>query len=110
VAGKFAGLVDLSEELTDFEETAALIANLDLIITVDTSIGHLSGALGKPVWIMLSKASDWRWLIGRPDSPWYPTVRLFRQPQPGEWDTVITDVTEALSAHLASGERDIAAN
>jgi ADP-heptose:LPS heptosyltransferase len=88
----------MSSALTDFDETAAIIANLDMIITVDTSIGHLAGAIGKPVWILLSKASDWRWLIDREDSPWYPSVRLFRQPQAGAWTPVIADVAAALSA------------
>ncbi len=103
--GIFPGLIDLSEELGDFEETASLIANLDLVITVDTSVGHLSGALGKPVWIMLAKASDWRWLLDRSDSPWYPTARLFRQRRSGAWTEVISDVAEALSVTLglASG-------
>lgn len=109
VIGRFPGLTDHAESLTDFEETAALIANLDLIITVDTSVGHLSGAIGKPVWIMLSKANDWRWLLGRADSPWYPTVRLFRQPRPGDWDTVIAEVASALSELLALGNQQSAA-
>ena len=87
--------------LTDFDETAAIIANLDLVITVDTSVGHLAGALGKPAWILLSKASDWRWLIDREDTPWYPSVRLFRQRQPGEWDPVILNVAIALSKAYA---------
>lgn len=98
----FPGLRDFSEMLTDFEETAALIANLDLIITVDTAMGHLSGALGKPVWIMLPKASDWRWLLDRPDSPWYPCVRLFRQRVPGMWQPVIEEAAEALKRMLQS--------
>jgi ADP-heptose:LPS heptosyltransferase len=93
----FTDLTDLAASLTDFDETAALIANLDLVITVDTAIGHLSGALGKPAWIMLPKASDWRWLIDRHDSPWYPSVRLFRQPYPGEWDVVIAEVANELT-------------
>jgi ADP-heptose:LPS heptosyltransferase len=97
-AGQFPGLVDMSSALTDFDETAALIANLDLVITVDTSMGHLSGALGKPVWLLLSKASDWRWLVEREDTPWYPTARLFRQPQPGAWAPVVSDVAAALAA------------
>jgi ADP-heptose:LPS heptosyltransferase len=96
----FPGLVDLSGELGEFDDTAALVANLDLVITVDTSIGHLSGALGKPTWIMLPKASDWRWLLQRSDSPWYPSVRLFRQHAPGAWDSVISDVAAALSEVL----------
>jgi hypothetical protein len=106
----FTGLIDLSASLTDFDETAALIANLDLIITVDTAIGHLSGALGKPAWIMLPKASDWRWLIDRQDSPWYPSVRLFRQPYPGEWDMVIAEVAKELAEYLASAAPATAAN
>ena len=85
---QFPGMTDISAELTDFGETAAVIANLDLVITVDTAMGHLAGALGKPVWIMLPKASDWRWLLERSDSPWYPTARLFRQQTPGDWDPV----------------------
>ena len=92
----FPGMLDWSSELRTFDDTAALVANLDLVITVDTSIGHLSGALGKPTWIMLPTASDWRWLLDRTDSPWYPTVRLFRQPAPGAWDTLIADIETAL--------------
>lgn len=99
VADRLPGLTDLSDDLHDFEDTAALIANLDLVITVDTSVAHLSGALGKPTWIMLSKASDWRWLLDRTDSPWYPTVRLFRQANPGAWDDLISQVSHALADH-----------
>lgn len=108
--GRFPGLIDLSDSLTDFEETAALIANLDLVITVDTSVGHLCGALGKPVWIMLSKASDWRWLIDRSDSPWYPSVRLFRQSTSGDWTPVISEVARALSSYITPEAGKIAAN
>ncbi len=100
---RFPGLISLPTELRDFDDTAALIANLDLVITVDTSIGHLSGALGKPTWIMLPKACDWRWLLDRADSPWYPTVRLFRQQVPGAWDTLIADVAVALAADIQCG-------
>jgi Tfp pilus assembly protein PilF len=107
---QFPGLVDMSSDLTDFDETAAIIANLDVVITVDTSIGHLSGAIGKPVWVLLSKASDWRWLIDREDTPWYPSMRLFRQPQAGAWTPVIDDVAAALSAAYKSGGSDIAAD
>jgi Tfp pilus assembly protein PilF len=96
----FPGLSDLSGSLTDFEQTAALLANLDMVITVDTAMGHLAGALAKPVWIMLPKASDWRWLLDRSDSPWYPTARLFRQASPGAWDPLINAVATALAAHL----------
>lgn len=109
VVSSFPGLTDLTDELVDFEATAALVANLDLIITVDTAMGHLSGALGKPVWIMLPKASDWRWLLDRDDSPWYPTVRLFRQPRPGEWNSVIDQMTHALAQRLLLGVAELAA-
>ena len=71
--------------LTDYAETAALIANLDLVVTVDTSVAHLAGALGKPVWILLPHAPDWRWQLGRDDSPWYRSARLFRQATAGDW-------------------------
>lgn len=102
---RFPGMFDTSAMLVEFEETAALIANLDMVITVDTAIGHLSGALGKPVWILLPKASDWRWLLDRPDSPWYPTVRLFRQRIPGAWDPVIAEAAEALAETLQAERR-----
>lgn len=82
---------------TDFAETAALIAQLDLVICVDTSIAHLAGAMGKPVWLLLPWAPDWRWLLGRDDSPWYPTMRLFRQPRAGDWDGVLERVAAALA-------------
>ena len=98
--GRFPGMTDFSADLTDFGETAALIENLDLIVTVDTSMGHLAGALAKPVWIMIPKAADWRWMLDRDDSPWYPTVRLFRQAKPGEWDPVLDQVRDALARSL----------
>jgi Tfp pilus assembly protein PilF len=90
-------LVDWTEELKDFADTAALIANLDLVIAVDTAVVHLAGAMGKPVWTLSPYVSDWRWLLDRDDSPWYPTMRLFRQPARGDWDSVITRVADALS-------------
>jgi len=83
----------------DFDGTAALVAGLDLVITVDTSIAHLAGALAKPVWILLPFAPDWRWQLARADSPWYPTARLFRQPRTGDWSDVIRDVAAALRRH-----------
>jgi tetratricopeptide (TPR) repeat protein len=82
-------LVDYTEEIGDFSDTAALIENLDLIISVDTSVVHLAGALGKRVWTMVPFVPDWRWMLDREDSPWYPTMRLFRQPAPGDWKSVI---------------------
>lgn len=89
-------------DLTDFADTAGLIANLDLVITVDTSIAHLAGAMGKPVWILLSSAPDYRWLLKRDDSPWYPTARLFRQSTPGNWSEPIERIAAALRAFIDS--------
>lgn len=106
--GRLPGLMDISGELRDFDDTAALIASLDMVITVDTSVGHLAGALGKPTWIMLPKASDWRWLLDRSDSPWYPSVRLFRQTTPGAWDQLIGNVTAALVEEIRFGTADAA--
>ena len=80
--------------LRDFADTAALMEALDLVITVDTSVAHLAGALGRPVWILLPYCPDWRWMVGRDDSPWYPTARLYRQPSPGDWDSVLRRVQE----------------
>jgi tetratricopeptide (TPR) repeat protein len=96
-------LIDRTEELKDFADTAALIANLDLVISVDTAVVHLAGAMGKPVWTLLSFVSDWRWLLQRQDSPWYPSMRLFRQPVGGDWDSVITRIVEALSHWIKNG-------
>ena len=89
-------MVDIGTGFSDFSDTASVISQLDLVISVDTSVAHLAGALGVPVWILLPRASDWRWLLNRSDSPWYPTMRLFRQPSPGEWEPVIREVTTAL--------------
>ncbi len=82
--------------IKDFEDTAALIRSLDLVITIDTAVAHLAGALGKPVWIMLPYAPDWRWLLERNDSPWYPTARLFRQQRSAAWAEVINQVADGL--------------
>lgn len=90
------------EELTDFAETAALIELLDLVISIDTSVAHLAGAMGKPVWILLPYNADWRWLLDRGDSPWYPTARLFRQDSPRSWGNVILQVRAALDDFLRS--------
>lgn len=84
--------------LNDFSDTAALVSEMDLVISVDTSVVHLAGALGKPVWILLPFAPDFRWMMERGDSPWYPTARLFRQPQLGDWTSVIAKVAAALKA------------
>ena len=95
-----SGLADLSPRLADFAETAALIATLDLVITVDTAVAHVAGALGKPAWVMLPYAPDWRWLLGRVDTPWYSSLRLFRQPSPGDWGAVIDAVVSELERTL----------
>ncbi|MDY7007566.1 MAG: tetratricopeptide repeat protein, partial [Cyanobacteriota bacterium] len=87
---------NLSSSLNDLADTAAAIKQLDLVITIDTVIAHLAGALGKPVWVMLNFDSDWRWLIDREDSPWYPTMRLFRQSKIGDWDNVFEQVKDNL--------------
>jgi len=89
-------IVDLGSELGDFADTAALVSQLDLVITVDTATAHLAGALGKPVWILNRLDTCWRWLQDRADSPWYPTARIFRQTRRGSWDDVLIDVRAAL--------------
>ncbi len=90
------GIVAHTDALTDFAETAALVAALDLVISVDTVAAHLAGALGKPGWVMLPHAPDWRWMTDRADSPWYPTLRLFRQPKPRAWDAVTAEIGRQL--------------
>jgi hypothetical protein len=89
-------MVDHTAELRDFAETAAMVSQLDLVIAPDTAIAHLAGALGKPVWVMLPFVPDWRWMLDRSDSPWYPTMRLFRQPRIGDWEAVGHDVGIAM--------------
>jgi Flp pilus assembly protein TadD len=101
-AAPAGALVDLAAELTDFVETAGALMNLDLLIAVDTSVVHLAGALGRPVWAMLPFSPDWRWLLDREDSPWYPTARLYRQSKPGEWDAVIARVAADLAGLAAA--------
>ncbi len=89
-------IVDAGNELTDFSDTAGLVDQLDLVISVDTSVAHLAGALGKPVWIPVTHVPDFRWLLGRDDSPWYPSARLFRQDASGAWDSVIARIASRL--------------
>ncbi len=91
-----AGLIDLTAELKDFADTAAMVASLDVVISIDSSVAHLAGAMGKPVWIMLQKGCDWRYFLDREDSPWYPTARLFRQSTPGGWQEVVNRIERAL--------------
>lgn len=90
-------IVNLDSELHDFADTAAAIANLDLVIAVDTAVAHLAGALGKPVWLLIASAPDYRWMLEREDSPWYPTMKIFRQKQPGDWTEVIARVSAKLT-------------
>jgi tetratricopeptide (TPR) repeat protein len=96
---------DFSRLILDFEDTAALIANLDLVISIDTAVAHLVGAMGKPVWLLLPNSADWRWMANRDDSSWYPTMKLFRQPEPGDWGAVICSVAASL-AQLSGGGTD----
>lgn len=102
-----AGGVDLGHEIDQdtapFAETAALIMNLDLVISCDTAIGHLAGALGKPVWLLLSASADWRWLMRREDSPWYPNTRLFRQTRAGDWTELFERVARRLMETIDGG-------
>jgi hypothetical protein len=95
-------ILDITAELDDFADTAALMDDLDLVISVDTSVAHLAGALGKPVWLLNRFDTCWRWLLDRDDSPWYPTLRQFRQPAPGDWASVMRAIRDALHA-MASG-------
>jgi ADP-heptose:LPS heptosyltransferase len=91
-------LIDHSAEVKDFADTAAIIEELDLTITIDTAVAHLAGALARPVWVMLPLCPEFRWLADRPDSPWYPTARLFRQQREGDWAGVVAAVVNALAA------------
>ena len=98
--GAQALVTDIGSRLSDFAETALLLAQLDLIVAVDTAVVHLAGALGIPTFVVIPYTPDWRWLRGRDDTPWYPTLRLFRQPQPREWDSVFDRVRSAVQALL----------
>jgi hypothetical protein len=89
-------ITDWTTDLHDFADTAALIDNLDLVISVDTSVAHLAGAMGKKTWILLAHPPDWRWMLDRRDSPWYPSARLFRQKTRGDWTSAIAAVAQSL--------------
>jgi hypothetical protein len=95
-----APLVDFGSQVQTFEDTMAVIEHLDLLIIVDTAIGHIAGAMNRPVWVMIPFAPDWRWLAGRPDTPWYPSMRLFRHPATRRWDLVVPAVAAELRRHL----------
>ena len=95
-------ILDRTAELTDLADTAAMIEALDLVISVDTAVAHLAGSLGKPVWLLNRFDGDWRWMAGRDDSPWYPTLTQFRQSGPGDWGEVLARVQTALSQAIQS--------
>jgi hypothetical protein len=92
-----AAFIDWTSELRNFAETAALIANLDLVVTIDTAVAHLAGALGKPVWVMLPHSADWRWMTDETRSPWYPSMRLYRQRRSGDWGEVVSRIRADLA-------------
>jgi len=96
VQGATFPIVDLTQDIKDYADTAALVSQLDLIITVDTSVAHIAGALGKPVWVLLPHAPDWRWQVDRKDSPWYPTMILYRQPKRRDWASVLSRLVNDL--------------
>jgi len=99
--GSRVHIIDLQNEQEDLADTAAIVANLGLVISVDTSMAHLAGALGIPAWVLLHKSPDWRWLLDRTDSPWYPTARLFRQSTLGIWQDVVGRVEQELRDLIA---------
>jgi tetratricopeptide (TPR) repeat protein len=92
-----AEIAHFGSELADFSDTAALLSLMDVVISIDTSVAHLAGALGKPVWIMLPYVADWRWLLQREDSPWYPSAQLLRQPNAGDWKSVVENIARKLA-------------
>ena len=97
-------VLNLGDRLDSLSDTAAVISLLDLVITVDTSIAHLAGAMGRPVWILLPFCPDFRWLLDREDSPWYPSARLFRQTARGDWPGVVDKICRALVRHIIGAE------
>jgi hypothetical protein len=102
--GPAANMLNLGPELDDFADAAAVIDQLDLVIGVDTAVIHLAGAMGRPVWTLIPTPSDWRWLIDREDSPWYPTMQLFRQRTRGDWQSVVEDVRTRLAEVVRGGK------
>jgi tetratricopeptide (TPR) repeat protein len=109
-AGRYRGrapLINLGSEIDSYEDTMAMLEVLDLLVTVDTSVAHLAGAMGRPVWVMLPRAPDWRWLLERSDTPWYPTLRLFRQRTVRDWTDVMGDIVQALTVERFVGGREL---
>lgn len=102
-----AWMDDPMPSVADFDDTAALIESLDMVISVDSAVAHLAAALGKPTWIMSRFDACWRWLEGRSDSPWYPTVRLYRQPKPGDWLSVVATIAAKLRDEVALRPRGV---
>ena len=100
----FPGLFPWRPSLSNFSDTAYALSGMDLLITVDTAMAHLAGALGIPTLLLVSYIPDWRWMMGRVDSPWYPTFHIYRQPKPDDWDSVIRQVVEDLSGGGAGAE------
>jgi ADP-heptose:LPS heptosyltransferase len=100
-------VLDLARDIRDFADSAAVIAQLDLVVCVDTAVAHLAGGLGKPCWVLLpARGTDWRWMRERTDSPWYPgTTRLFRQSRAGDWASVVEEIAEACAETVAAMER-----
>jgi ADP-heptose:LPS heptosyltransferase len=94
-------LIDHTAEIDDFADTAALVSALDLVVSVDTSVAHLAGAMGKPVWLLSRRDGCWRWLLDRDDSPWYPSMRIFRQESRGDWKPVVARVASELAKEAA---------
>jgi ADP-heptose:LPS heptosyltransferase len=103
VLADHASVLHVGGELGDFVDTAAVISSMDLLISADTSVAHLAGAIGRPVWILIPLAPDFRWLLKREDSPWYPSARLFRQPQLEDWDSVLERVRRELVSFVEAG-------
>ena len=100
-AGAYFGaapMVNIGAEIADYEDTMAILESLDLLITVDTSVGHVAGAMGRKAFILLARAPDWRWLLDRTDTPWYPSLRLVRQTTTGVWDDVMAKAAELVAA------------
>ena len=96
------GIRHFGERLRDFSDAAALVSRLDIVVSVDTSVAHLAGALGKPAFVLLPHTPDWRWLLDRSTSPWYPTARLIRQPAPGDWSAAVTDLAGELARFVGA--------